>query len=1022
MGSPPPTRFHLVGRLTNKEWQESPVSTTITTHPITELEFPAVTVCPPRGSNTALNHLLDRVKNINFTAVEKNELQGIMKEVFLEIPAKEYAKKITEFLNTDNMRSIANKRGSMPSIDKGGMITMRSSELEGSFSSPGFLDSGDTAHFFESPQTLHYMLDLPHYSIRNMIGKGSLVISMKTEGNWSFTSPDNKWKRYKEDLTWDEAEDFCVSHGGHLPSIHSSREQAQLKQFANGTFLWLGARRKSKDDVWQWSDGTLWVGYRPWTFAIKNQSGNDCMWSMNSAWGNHFCEAKARAPTTCASPPVIMSGSHDLVFKKESLFDPRFYFWWNETQERGVNNAPGFRIEWKINTTSKRHKTFVSKDLAGSVSTPGLHSQATIENIKQKQEFTAIIELPNNISDIIGDGAFIVDVDVVPNDEKDVYIKLLQTEFWPFPYDKPRTWEQAEEYCTSRGGVLASVDGTLNKYKLQSYMSLVFAAQWKNIALWVARPWFEDICPFFLNDKLFEPNCNNNEVPYICNTSPAETSINSSTQLVFTSKNISNFMSGIIVRWSAYGDNSILNLTRRTRGGFTLSWRLQNSTNERANDAKNTSDKWKTKEEVVSSDGFINEKEMNMMTIIHLVRWSKYLKIDKREVWKTLLKYRWDLEFVKTNPCLDEDQIATVIFKTALEMKFLYSWSLWFPEEDLTFGTELLSALHYCPGHLVEAAKLSKLFESLIANHSLTTVVAATMHNIQPRAGNTIKDFTAVNMWYQRLDKKYNFSLDSVILSLMTSDERTQLKTLMPPYVKTRISDETYHAPLVGPSLHSPHLTMSRSSALIPFCAYKTDLNFSKNSLELPGISFPLCSSFLPTILEGQLCYKVAVNETSGQGKKNELMLLLDYNDDLSIQTFPNKAVGARGSMKNLNFGKSVEIMQVVGAKVHINTLAPYTGFGGGIYKMTGVKKMSATKDFLKLPLKNRKCEAESYDDCRTRGLLEECACVPWEVPGLHVRMFRFFVHKFVLAPPPLRGDLIVIPNHSLPCCNVNNH
>ena len=37
-----------------EEWQESPVSTTITTHPITELEFPEVTVCPPRGSNTAV--------------------------------------------------------------------------------------------------------------------------------------------------------------------------------------------------------------------------------------------------------------------------------------------------------------------------------------------------------------------------------------------------------------------------------------------------------------------------------------------------------------------------------------------------------------------------------------------------------------------------------------------------------------------------------------------------------------------------------------------------------------------------------------------------------------------------------------------------------------------------------------------------------------------------------------------------------------------------------------------------------
>ena len=46
-----------------KEWQESPVSTTITTHPITELEFPTVTVCPPRGSNTALNHPLEKVKD-----------------------------------------------------------------------------------------------------------------------------------------------------------------------------------------------------------------------------------------------------------------------------------------------------------------------------------------------------------------------------------------------------------------------------------------------------------------------------------------------------------------------------------------------------------------------------------------------------------------------------------------------------------------------------------------------------------------------------------------------------------------------------------------------------------------------------------------------------------------------------------------------------------------------------------------------------------------------------------------------
>ena len=38
------------------------------------------------------------------------------------------------------------------------------------------------------------------------------------------------------------------------------------------------------------------------------------------------------------------------------------------------------------------------------------------------------------------------------------------------------------------------------------------------------------------------------------------------------------------------------------------------------------------------------------------------------------------------------------------------------------------------------------------------------------------------------------------------------------------------------------------------------------------------------------------------------------------------------------------------------------------------------------MPLKDRQCEVESYEDCRTRKLLEECNCVPWEQPGHQVK------------------------------------
>ena len=71
-------------------------------------------------------------------------------------------------------------------------------------------------------------------------------------------------------------------------------------------------------------------------------------------------------------------------------------------------------------------------------------------------------------------------------------------------------------------------------------------------------------------------------------------------------------------------------------------------------------------------------------------------------------------------------------------------------DDDIAFGIQLYSVVHYCPDHLVEAAKLFHFFENLIYNHSLDTVVVATMNTIQPKASDSIKDFAAVNMWYER--------------------------------------------------------------------------------------------------------------------------------------------------------------------------------------------------------------------------------------------------------------------------------
>ena len=334
-----------------KEWQESPVSTTITTHPITELEFPTVTVCPPRGSNTALNHLMEMVKDVNFTQEERKELLEISKEVFIEIPNKKYAEHMAELLSTESVRSIAMGHASMPEVDKEGTITMRSSEPEGSFSSPGHGDPKYKGDFYSRLQSLHYMLDLPD-NMGEMVGEGILAISIETEGNWSFISPENKFQLNQEWLSWSDSEKECASQGGHLASVTSQREQDHIAQLADGDEVWLGGRRKSRADPWQWSDGRSWGFEQTWDMEFYNNPGFNCLTAGESdgMWVNDDCGE--RFAFVCSNPPTMMSGNHSLVFRKAALIDPKFHIWWINTLESNTIKVPGFKIDWTINNMS----------------------------------------------------------------------------------------------------------------------------------------------------------------------------------------------------------------------------------------------------------------------------------------------------------------------------------------------------------------------------------------------------------------------------------------------------------------------------------------------------------------------------------------------------------------------------------------------------------------------------------------------------------------------------------------------
>ena len=209
-------------------------------------------------------------------------------------------------------------------------------------------------------------------------------------------------------------------------------------------------------------------------------------------------------------------------------------------------------------------------------------------------------------------------------------------------------------------------------------------------------------------------------------------------QLVFTAKNLS--VPALQFKWSTQpstlGDiqedlspgnrSADQDNTGKVIGGFTIKWHIMVSNTTKDREDINKEQVWDQKYDPV-------ENSRNVLSLMNMVREIKRKNVDEDDVWKSLLRQRWSNEILKDflSPCLDEDQEYDVILKTAKELNLDQSVSTWVPDEDLGFGKELYSIIK-CPFHLTEAAKLSQFFRHLLTSHSLNTVVASTMRNIQP--------------------------------------------------------------------------------------------------------------------------------------------------------------------------------------------------------------------------------------------------------------------------------------------------
>ena len=213
-------------------WSKKPVSSVISTRSIKDLEFPNVTICPPKNTNTALNYDLVQL-NVTFTASMREKLEKEIDSTFFETDITEYMKTLLHITNENNLRAVYNGFQTIPVPLGQNGFQVKLSGMSGEIALPGFndekYDKGQNFGYY------HYILKFPD-NLGHLIGeKGKLTVELEVDiGNADSLSLEYRLgPRYQfsgnAKATWGDAEGICKEKGGHLATVTSSEESRELK-------------------------------------------------------------------------------------------------------------------------------------------------------------------------------------------------------------------------------------------------------------------------------------------------------------------------------------------------------------------------------------------------------------------------------------------------------------------------------------------------------------------------------------------------------------------------------------------------------------------------------------------------------------------------------------------------------------------------------------------------------------------------------------------------------------------------
>ena len=800
------------------------------TRPIETLEFPGVTVCPPLGSNTALNYDLIKADNQSLTEQDRENLKQEIYNIFLKSSHMTYVSSMEGIMNSKNVDLVYEGFQSVPIAygESGFEVLIRGTE--GSIETSQFKEIFDEGSFRDD-KLYHLVLEIPD-DLKDQMASGTLVIELEVDirqaEGWKEEVHFLKGHGYTRPFpvkNWEGAKAHCESEGKRLAAVLSEWEQKQVDSLTSPSIeRWLGGTDVEQEGEWKWTDGspfrfTRWDS-NPYTMGAQG-TGFNCLQNLKKDkqdkgyWRDIECTKPSRF--LCQEAPNIIQGSAKLVWRytKEQLWFSAFQVWYKlKAANQGQLDAwkdkrmTGCKLSWRVENTPL---TLTSNEVGRMIITPNFGQQLFESSyFESAKSYIVHLEFTEHLKNQIGDGELMIQLEVDMYQAEGWEETLTYTgESKQFSFvEEKKTWDEAEVFCQKRGGHLASILSESEQREMFSlaagdydYQFLSYpnaqpiwvggtdkekegSWQWSDGSFWLlpAKPskdfgknGDENDCLEF--DGLFKDwhdrNCSN-ELAFICEQRSNVIRGMSFKNLTFNQNQL--YFSSLFFWYNYWTPEEVLDewFDKRVTG-FKLSWFIQDKNGTRVTEElpARTED-WKSigVSPTYDTDELLSDS-VQLASRLHKKKdESMALVISKIVEEKINIKNipRKNTDYLSNSFCPEEGIGISQQFalRSILGKLIGNKTTTDITKDDMKFGFAIYSATVFCSN---TPKQLYKFFFDLVSKETPRSILMVLVNTIRSSSVKGFSDKLLLNKFYLYLDKVLKLSYGDILLATSSKED-----------------------------------------------------------------------------------------------------------------------------------------------------------------------------------------------------------------------------------------------------------